>query len=68
MLLNSLLGISDDIGRWVGTLNKPLQAHPGLLHRLLFLEEKEKKLLLVEVQLFSNSQTPSYVVIIGNTK
>jgi hypothetical protein len=68
LLLDSLLGRTDDIGRWVGTLTLPLQSHPGLLHRLSIHEDYEKKLLIVEVQLFADSQTPSYGVVVGHLK
>jgi len=68
LLLDSLLGRTDDIGRWVGTLAQPLQSHSGLLHRLAIHEDHEKNLLIVEVQLFADSQTPSYDIIVGHLK
>ncbi|ACY49020.1 hypothetical protein [Rhodothermus marinus] len=32
---SAILGETDDIGRWVGTLTRPLQAHKGTLHRVI---------------------------------
>lgn len=58
----------NEIGMWVGTLDKPLEAHPGMLHRIQYHRDEEKGLLCVEVQLFSEAQTPSYGVIIGKLK
>lgn len=68
LLLDSLLGRTDDIGRWVGTLHFPLQSYPGMLHRLSIHEDHEKGLLIVEVQLFADSCTPSYAVVVGHLK
>jgi hypothetical protein len=64
-MLPALLGKSDDIGRWVGTLPKQLETHPGLLHRLALREDRENGLLVAEVQLFADSSTPSYGVVLG---
>lgn len=67
-ILPSILGITNDIGRWVGTLTKPIQRHENQLHRLFVHEDQEKGLLIGEVQLFADSETPSYGVILGNLK
>lgn len=64
LLLSALLGKSNDIGKWVGTSQKN-EVYQNLLHRLASFEEKEKGLLIIEVQLFANSHTPIYEVIIG---
>lgn len=64
-VLSGILGKTDDIGRWVGTLTKPFRAYDGLLHRILIHQDKQKGLLIGEVQLFSDSETPSYGVILG---
>jgi hypothetical protein len=64
-LISALLGKSDDIGRWVGTSQKQ-EVYQNLLHRLSSFEDKEKGLLIIEVQLFANSFTPIYEVIIGH--
>jgi hypothetical protein len=64
----AILGRADDIGRWVGTLTKPFETHPGQLHRLLVHYDREKGLLIAEVQLFADSQTPSYGVILGRLR
>lgn len=65
-VLPSMLGELDDIGRWVGTLTDPIRKYPGTLHRIAIREDHAKGLLLAEVQLFSDSETPSYGVILGN--
>ena len=67
-ILPAILGERDEIGHWVGTLTKPLEAFPTLLHRVLIHHELEKGFLFAEVQLFSDSQTPSYGVILGKLK
>lgn len=61
-VLPSILGQTDDIGRWVGTLTKPIEIHDGQLHHILIHYEKEKGLLSSEVRLFADSETPSYGV------
>lgn len=67
-ILPAILGTRDEIGRWVGTLTKPLEVFPDLLHRIGVHRDLEKGLLIAEVQLFSDSQTPSYGVILGKLK
>jgi len=67
-VLPAILGKADDIGKWVGTLTQPLQSYGGSLHRILVHKDKEKGLLIGEVQLFSDSQTPSYGVILGKLR
>ncbi len=59
----SIIGKRDEIGRWVGTLQDPIRKHPGLLHRIALREDRERNLLIGEVQLFADSETPSYGVI-----
>jgi len=67
-VIPAILGERNDIGLWVGTLTKPCESHPGDLHRLILHRDHEKGLLIVEVQLFSDSETPSYCVILGRLK
>jgi len=67
-VLPAILGKTDDIGRWVGTLTQPFQRYSGLLHRVLIHRDDKRGLLIGEVQLFSDSQTPSYVVILGRLR
>ena len=64
----AILGTTNDIGRWVGTLTQPFQAYGGLLHRVLIHQDNQKGLLVGEVQLFSDSQAPSYGVILGKLR
>ena len=65
LVLPAILGNTDDIGRWVGTLTYPISVFDGQLHRILIHEDHQKGLLIGDVQLFSNSHTPRYGVIIG---
>ena len=67
-VLPSILGKTDDIGRWVGTLTKPIKKHVGQLHHIVIYNEEDKGLLSAEVRLFADSETPSYVVILGKLK
>lgn len=65
LVIPATLGQSDDIGRWVGTIDGPFRTYPGILHRLEVHQDQERGLLMVEVQLFAHSQTPSYSVVLG---
>lgn len=67
-VLPAILGDIDEIGRWVGTLIAPPQSHAGTLHRIEVHHDRERNLLCAEVQLFSDSETPSYGVILGKLK
>ena len=68
VVLPSILGERDEIGLWVGMIDASLTAKPGLLHRLELNKDKKQGLLMAEIQLFSDSQTPSYCVILGKLK
>lgn len=67
-VLPSVLGAKDEIGRWVGTLTKPITIYPTMLHRIEIHRDFEKGLLFAEVQLFADSSTPSYGVILGKLR
>jgi hypothetical protein len=67
-VLPAILGESDDIGRWVGTLTKPIEKYAGILHRADIHQDREKEILAAEVQLFADSETPAYGVILGRLK
>lgn len=64
-IVSSILGKKNEIGRWVGNLSTTLSKKEGLLHRLSLISDDEKGLLIGEVQLFADSDTPSYQVILG---
>lgn len=68
LVLPAILGQKDDIGHWVGTIDGPFRTYPGILHRLEIHEDQEKGLLIVEVQLFAHSQTPSYGIVLGRLR
>lgn len=68
-VLPAILGKCDEIGRWVGNIpNKPIAVFPNHLHRILLHRDAEMGFLFAEVQLFSDSETPSYVVVLGKLK
>jgi len=64
-VVSSILGKTDEIGRWVGTLTKPFERHGGQLHRVNFAKNTEERMIVAEVQLFADSGTPHYGVILG---
>jgi len=66
--VEAILGKKDDIGKWVGTLTDPPREYKGLLHRISLNKDKERGILIGEVQLFSDSSAPSYGVILGKLK
>lgn len=57
----AILG-SDDIGRWVGMLDSSITAYPGVLHRLE--AHRSNGLVFVNVQLFADSETPTYAAVL----
>ncbi|MGZ7077078.1 MAG: hypothetical protein ACXVJL_13855, partial [Candidatus Angelobacter sp.] len=65
LVVPAILGHTDDIGRWVGTITEPIQKHPGHLHRILISEDRDRKVLMAGVQLLSDSGTPMYGVVLG---
>jgi hypothetical protein len=67
-VLPAILGQRDEIGMWVGTFTKPYKSFKGLLHHIALHEDKERGLLIAEVHLFADSQTPRYGVILGKLK
>lgn len=68
LVVPAIIDRPNEIGQWVGTLTDPPRAHPGLLHRLVIHHERNLGLLIAEVQLFADSETPSYGVVIGKLK
>ena len=61
----AILGDTNDIGAWVGTLTGPRMHRPGQLHWLAVHRDEPRGLLFGEVQLFCDSHTPSYGVVLG---
>ena len=64
----AILGETDDIGYWVGTMTGAYRKYPGLLHRVAVHENLEHGLLVAEVQLFASSGAPSYGVVLGELR
>ncbi|BBO79633.1 hypothetical protein DSCO28_01990 [Desulfosarcina ovata subsp. sediminis] len=67
-VLPAILGDKQDIGHWVGTITDPIFSSKYHLHRVLIHRDKEKGLIIGDVQVFSDSETPRYGVILGNLK
>jgi hypothetical protein len=59
-----ILGDDDAIGHFVGTLQEPNASYSSL-HRVLVVADRGRGLLIGDVQLFSDSPTPRYGVVIG---
>jgi hypothetical protein len=66
-VLPAIRGQADDIGTWVGTL-PVVRKTPGLLHKISIIEDPASSLLRAEVQLFADSEAPTYEVIIGKMR
>jgi len=64
-IVSSILGETDEIGRWVGSYSEHPVKRPGLLHHLVAREHRDLGLLVYEVQLFADSQAPLYSVVLG---
>ena len=67
-VIPAILGETNDIGYWVGTMTGAYREYPGLLHRVALHEDLERGLLVAEVQLFASSGTPSYGVVLGTLR
>lgn len=59
-VLPSILGKNEDIGQWVGTITDPIISAKYHLHRVLIHRDTEKGLLIGDIQIFSDSETPRY--------
>jgi hypothetical protein len=64
-VVSAILGKTDDIGRWVGTLGQPSSHLSNTLHHLAIHRDENRGMLIAEVRLFADSQTPSYGIILG---
>lgn len=64
-VLPAILGESDDIGHWVGTITEPIRSAKYHTNRVIIYPDEEKGLLIGDVQIFSNSETPRYGVILS---
>jgi hypothetical protein len=65
LVVPAILGKTDDIGRWVGTLDCPSSNASSGLHELAIHRDASRRMLIAEVRLFADSQTPSYGIILG---
>jgi hypothetical protein len=63
-IVRSILGLDNDIGRWVGMVNEASETYAGLLHRVRLAEQEGTGVLRAAVQLFAAAGAPSYEVIV----
>ena len=63
-VLPAILGETDNIGHWVGTITEPITSSKYQLHRVMIYRDQEKGLLVGDVQILSDSETPRYGVIL----
>lgn len=66
-IIPAILDRADDIGNWVGTIDGPIKKYPGQLHRIQGHRDEAGGFLLVEVQLFADSETPTYGVLLRDS-
>jgi hypothetical protein len=64
-VVSSILGRTDDVGRWVGSYTDTPPRHPTVLHHLIAREFRDRGIFVYEVQLFADSQAPCYTVVLG---
>ena len=64
-VIDAILGKTEDIGKWVGTVQESPPSRPGLLHSMQVIENAKANKLLALVRLFADSATPSYGVVLG---
>lgn len=67
-ILPAILGETADIGQWVGTITDSIISPKYNIHRVLIHRDIEKGLLIGDVQIFSDSETPRYGVILAQLK
>lgn len=60
-----ILGKNTDIGYWVGMFPTSGSKPTSALHKLVIYGDLNARLLIVEVQLFSDSPSPCYMVVLG---
>lgn len=60
-----ILGTNTHVGDYVGTLTYPISAHDRQLHRIIVLPDENTGQLAADVQLFCDSHTPRYGVLLG---
>lgn len=65
-IIKSILGHTDDIGRWVGTITEPRQWIANVLHHVGIERDHDNGVLTGRVQYFTDSGTPVYGVILGS--
>ena len=63
-----ILGTNPNVGDYVGSMTDELRAFPGHLHRIAIFVDATSGYLVADVQLFAESTSPRYAVIIGSAK
>jgi hypothetical protein len=65
-VVRSILGQTDDVGYWVGTITEPRRWIANVLHSVAVERDAEKGLLIGRVQYLTDTGTPQYGVILGD--
>jgi 5-methylcytosine-specific restriction endonuclease McrA len=63
-----ILGRDDRVGDYVGAMTDALARYPGQLHRIAIGVDESAGYLVADVQLFSQSLSPRYAVVIGRAR
>jgi hypothetical protein len=64
---SAILGRSDDIGQWVGTVGGVYGKDPAV-HSVILRPDYRRQIFIGEVRLFADSQAPAYCVVLGRLR
>lgn len=67
-LINAFMTDSGELGRFVGTRRPPFKKFPGSQHILKYGCISDRRVVYVDVQLFSDKGAPTYIVALGDLK
>lgn len=62
---NLIKGTDENFGDYIGTLTLPLSTRSGVLHTVAVFPDTDSGQLVADIQLFSDSGTPRYGVLLG---
>lgn len=66
-IVQAIFQTDNSIEKWVGGCSGPT-ANPGHLYQLNLHYDFERRIAAVEVQIFADSETPSYLVVLGTLR
>ena len=61
-------GTNPCVGDYIGSMTEDLTAYPGHLHRIAIFVDEKTGYLVADIQLFSESPSPRYAVVIGRAR